>query len=417
MTSTSPSQSVPAYRGMAFEHALRSASEIAACSPSSHNCQPWAVGWALSAVARRSAAALLDETAERTPTARADAGRHDAEYLILALDTERQLGALASHSVEMLISCGAYGEILLRSLAAEGWSADRVRFVADATSVRVPGAAGTERMFGERWPEAWTALCVIRLEHTGTPPEDLAELRETVRARHTNRGPYRLEGIDSEVLAELETQQSAAAFPRAAEGGPKVVLRHVVSDTERAAIADLVSRHGGRDFSHREAWQETHSFIRRDAADAETRGDGFTLAHLFGPLSPQRRLGMRIALAPPTMRILRHAGYHRLLARRLAATVRRSPAAVALCFEDEAPDAGSVVRGGAVLADYWLGATRAGLVLHPVSVLLQHDDVRTRLEQRLGLPGRAFFVSRLGRAVTAFPPSHRLATSRVLRLV
>ncbi|QOV34521.1 RedV protein [Streptomyces ferrugineus] len=418
MTSTSPSQSAPANRGVAFQDALQAAAEIAAYSPSSHNCQPWGVGWAIGAAARHTAVALLADTAEQTGAGCGPAARNEVEYLVLALDRARQLTALSSHGVEMLVSCGAYGEILLRALAAQGWRADRVRFVDPAPAAHGLKDDDPDRIFGGRWPRAWMPLCVVRLSHAPTPSGDLAELRDTVRARHTNRGPYRPDRIEPAVLAGLSTTRSGLSLFRAAPGGDsEVTVRHVVADAERAAVGDLVSRHGGRDFSHRAAWRETHSFIRRDEADAETSGDGFTLGQLFGPMSPPRRFGMRIALAPVTMRILRHVGYHRILARQLAAMVRCSPAAVALCFDDGAPGAESVVRGGAVLADYWLGATRAGLVLHPVSVILQHDDVRAELEQRLGLPGRAFFVSRLGHAVTAFPPSRRLAASHALRLV
>ncbi|MFK4102174.1 RedV protein [Streptomyces sp. NPDC019531] len=417
MTSTSPSQSAPANRGVAFEDALQVAAEAAAYSPSSHNCQPWGVGWAIGAVARHAAAKLLGESVGHTAAGSGHTAQDDGEYLVLALDRERQLTALPSHEAEMLISCGAYGEVLLRSLATQGWPADRVRFVDPAPAAHRPKDGNTDRIFGGRWPDAWMPLCVVSLRHSDTSG-DLAELSETLHARHTNRGPYRPDRIDPAVLARLSTSRPGPSLLRA---GPEydrtVIVRHVVADAERAAVADLVSRHGGRDFSHRLAWRETHSFIRHDEADAEAHGDGFTLGQLFGPLSPPRRFGMRIALAPRTMRILRHGGYHRILARQLAAMVRRSPAAVALCFDDETPDAEAVVRGGAVLADYWLEATRAGLVLHPVSVILQHDDVRAELEQRLGLPGRAFFVSRLGRAVTTFPPSHRLAASRALRVV
>jgi hypothetical protein len=211
-----------------------------------------------------------------------------------------------------------------------------------------------------------------------------------------------------------------------------------VDAPERAALAELVARYGGRDFAHRAAWRETHAYIRRDEAEAARAGDGFTLGQLFGELSPPRRLGMRAALAPATMRLLRHAGYDRFLARQLAAAVRRSSAAVALCFDESdgsehpgipaspgdaggsggrAPDAGSVLRAGAALAGYWLAATRAGLALHPVSVVLQHEDVRAACERRLALPGRALFLSRLGYPVTAFPSSHRRSPSHALRRV
>lgn len=413
---------------VAFQDALQVATGIAARSPSSHNCQPWGVGWATDAATRRTAAALL---ATAAPGERAGDGPglpRRSEYLVLALDRARRLTALPAHEVEMLLSCGAYGEILARALAAQGWRADGIRFLGREDT-------GDGGLFGDRWPRAWRPLCVVRLSPAPADPDGLAALRDTVRARHTNRGPYRAEAIDPAVLARLS---SPGPEPSLFRTHPHVTVHHLVTDAERAAVAGLVARYGGRDFAHLAAWRETHAYIRRDEADAERGGDGFTLGQLFGAMSPPRRWGMRAALAPATMRLLRHVGYDRFLARQLAAAVRGAPAIVALCFErcdgpgdsggpdgpggsggpgDRVPDAGSGLRAGAALAGYWLGATRAGLALHPVSIVLQHDDVRAAFERRLGLPGRAFFVSRLGHAVAAFPPSHRLAPSRALRHV
>lgn len=448
--------------GVAFHDALHLAAAIAARAPSSHNCQPWGAGWATDAVTRRTAAALLAAgepggraavspgggsagTAAGAPDGRlggtpdgasAGSGRvpsRRSEYLVLALDRARELTALPAHATEMLLSCGSHGEILARALAAQGWRADGVRLLG-------PGATGGAPPFGgDRWPRAWEPLCLLRLSPAPAPPGDLAALRETVGARHTNRGPYRPEAIDPGVLARLASSAAESALLRAQQApGAPVAVRHLVGAPERAALAELVARHGGRDFAHRAAWRETHAYIRRDEAEAARAGDGFTLGQLFGELSPPRRLGMRAALAPATMRLLRHAGYDRFLARQLAAAVRRSPAAVALCFDGSdgsdssgrpgnpagpgdfggrTPDAGSVLRAGAALAGYWLAATRAGLVLHPVSVLLQHEDVRDACERRLALPGRALFLSRLGYAVTAFPSSHRRSPSHALRRV
>lgn len=407
---------------VAFQDALRVAAGIAARSPSSHNCQPWGVGWATDAATRRTAAALLATAAPGEPAGHGPGLPRRSEYLVLALDRERRLTALPAHEVEMLLSCGAYGEILARALAAQGWRADGIRFLGQEDT-------GDGGLFGDRWPRTWRPLCVVRLSPATAAPDGLAALRDTVRARHTNRGPYRAEALDPAVLDRLAAPEPEPALFHTE---PRVTVHHLVTDAERAAVAGLVARYGGRDFAHLAAWRETHAYIRRDEADAEHSGDGFTLGQLFGPLSPPRRCGMRAALAPATMRLLRHVGYDRLLARQLAAAVRGAPATVALCFErfgdpggpdgsdgpgDQVPDAGSGLRAGAALAGYWLGATRAGLALHPVSIVLQHDDVRAAFERRLGLPGRAFFVSRLGHAVAVFPPSHRLDPSRALRHV
>ncbi|MFE7029811.1 nitroreductase family protein [Streptomyces sp. NPDC057621] len=405
---TSTPRTPSAERRVPFEHALREAADIAAHSPSSHNCQPWGVAWATGRGARRAAERLVEEAPTDGPEApdgssgeSGTAGGDTDEYVILALDRERELTSLPAHAVEMLVSCGAYLQILLRSLAHQGWSTDRIHFVEPLAGGRTGGAREVCRLLGDTWPVSWSPLCAVRLRRTDEPDGSLADLRRTALARRTNRAPYRPETVEPAVLEGLSAPSTGVA------AGADVTVRHLMADRERAAFADLVARHGGRDFSHRQAWRETYSFVRRDEAEARARGDGFPLSQLFGPLSGPRRHALRLALAPTTMSVLRHAGYHRVLARQLARVVRPTPAVVALGLADASPGVEATVRGGARLAEYWLRATRAGLALHPVSVVLQHDDVRKELQDRLRLPGRTFFVSRLGRPLTDFPPPPR----------
>ncbi|AXG83015.1 RedV protein [Streptomyces paludis] len=394
------------------------AAGIAALGPSSHNCQPWGVAWPTGRGARRAAERLVDEAhggsaeaAARISGVTSADGNETDEYVILALDRERELTSLPAHAVEMLISCGAYLQILLRALAAQGWSTDRVRFVEPLAGERRSGTRDACRSLGDTWPVSWSPLCVVRLRRTDEASGSLAGLRRTALARRTNRAPYRPDAVEPAVLDGL------CAPPAGAAEGADVTVRHLVADSEREVFAGFVARHGGRDFSHRQAWRETYSFVRRDAAEAEERGDGFPLSQLFGPMPTPRRLALRVALAPTTMSVLRYAGYHRLLARQLARVVRQTPAVVAMGFADPAPGVEATVRGGARLAEYWSRATDAGLVLHPVSVVLQHDDVRTELQDRLGLPGRTFFVSRLGRPLTDFPRSPRRTGARAVRTI
>ncbi|WP_338896093.1 RedV protein [Streptomyces sp. TG1A-60] len=409
--STQPPRPTAVARQTVFENALHQAAEIAALSPSSHNCQPWAVAWPASPDARRAAASLLGEPSGDASDHNGNGGTTEDEYLLLAIDREKQLSSLPAHAVEMVVSCGAYWQILLRALAAQGWSADRLHFVDQVPDGSETGKSSGDWALGGTWPTTWSPLCAVRLRWEEGTSDSLAELHRTARARRTNRAPYRPEGIDPATLAGLSSPSTAAAE------GADVTVRHLVTDAERADFADFVARHGGRDFSHPLAWRETHSYFRWSRADAEAHGDGFPLSQLFGPMSWPRRHVMRIALAPMTMRVLRHVGYHRVLARQLAHTVRPTPAIVAMSFADRAPSPEAVVRGGAQLAEYWLRATDTGLVLHPVSIVLQHDDLRTELEDRWELPGRAFFVSRLGRPTTAFPPSPRRAATVALRRI
>ncbi|BCL32965.1 RedV protein [Streptomyces aurantiacus] len=416
---TSTHRTPSAERRSPFEAALREAADIAALSPSSHNCQPWGVAWPVSSGARQAAARRVDEARGGGTSAESISDGSDgsdgcdgssrSEYVVLALDRERELTSLPAHAVEMQLSCGAYLQILLRSLALLGWSTDGIGFVEPRPGEQERGRSDFHRRLGDTWPASWSPLCAVRLRRTGPPSGALAELRRTARARVTNRAPYRTEAVEPAVLAGLRAPSAGVAE------GAEVTVRHLVADSERAVFADVVARHGGRDFSHRQAWRETHSFLRRNEAEAAAQGDGFALSQLFGPMSGPRRLALRTALAPTTMRVLRYAGYHRVLARQLARVVRPTPVVVAMSFADSVPGLEATVRGGAHLAEYWMRATDAGLALHPVSVVLQHDDVRTELQDRLGLPGRTFFVSRLGRSLTEFPPSRRRIASSAVR--
>lgn len=67
----------------AFADALSAALDIAALSPSSHNCQPWGLARMASPPARAAVSAALGAAPE--------AG---GEFLVLAADRERRLGAL-----------------------------------------------------------------------------------------------------------------------------------------------------------------------------------------------------------------------------------------------------------------------------------------------------------------------------------
>lgn len=367
-----------------FTQALEAAAEPAALSPSSHNCQPWGLGRATTGAARRAAADLTGEDAD--------------EYLVLALDRGRELTALDAHAVEMEVSCGIYWRILLRGLAAQGWTTTAARVLDDDASF---GGGGSP--FGAGWPAAWTPLCVVALRRGAPAGERLDDLRETALARRTHRGPYRPQPVPAGLLRDL-------AETDAAEGGADPVhVRHLTGARDLRAFAAFVARHAGRDFGHRAAWRETHSFLRRDLADAAARGDGFTPEQLFGPMSRPRRAAMRCALAPVTMNLLGKVGYHRVLAAGLADLVRRTPAVVTMGFAGRAPGRADLLRGGARLADYWWRATRHGLSLHPVSIVIQHEDLRARLERELSLPGRTFFVSRVGVAGAPAPRSHRRA--------
>ncbi|MFD0416970.1 RedV protein [Streptomyces sp. NPDC127108] len=400
-----------------FAAALREAARIAVLSPSSHNCQPWAVAWARSEVSRVAAARVVDGEADGPGGGRGD-GTY--QYLVLGLDRSRELRSLPAHAVEMLLSCGLYWQLLLRALEAQGWTVDALRF---ADGPLDAGAARGAELPGTTWPRSWAALCVARLRGRGGAEAqptnggaELRALRAAARARRTNRAPYLPQPVRPALLDGLLAPSGCAAARDAA-----VTVRHLTSGADRAVFADFVAEHGGRDFSHREAWRETHAFLRADRARADASGDGFALDQLFGPLSWPSRQALRAALAPATMRLLGPVRYDRFVGRRLAhglaRMVRPTPVVVAMSFDRTEPTLADAVKGGARLADYWLCATAAGLALHPVSVVLQHEDLRAAFQSALRIPGRAFFVSRLGWPVTEFPCSPRRPADANLRRI
>ncbi|SFQ38097.1 hypothetical protein SAMN04489713_12934 [Actinomadura madurae] len=362
----------------AFADALSAALDIAALSPSSHNCQPWGLARMASPPARAAVSAALGAAPE--------AG---GEFLVLAADRERRLGALPAHALEMELSCGLYWRFLERALAAQGWT--RVR------SQVFPREAPPS---GLGLPRTWEPLCAAEFRRDGEPDGALGALARLARHRHTNRAPFRPDSVEPEVLASLARHRGDGdALP--------VAVRHLRSWPERSRFAGFVAGHGGRDFAHGGAWRETHSFIRWSAGAASARGDGFTLEHLFGPLPAHDRWARRLALAPAVMAALSRIGYPRFLAGRLAAVVRRSPVIVLMGLPVADPELPDVLSAAGALADYWLDATGAGLVLHPISIVIQHDDLRLALQRRFCLPGRVFFAARLGHPAAAFPASPR----------
>lgn len=372
-----------------FAAALAEATALAALSPSSHNCQPWGLAW-LAGPAREAAGTLLGG---------ADGGR---EYLALALDGTHALGSLPAHELEMRLSCGAYGQLLLRGLAAAGWTVERTRLCPDA---------GEGDRLSTSWPPGWTLLGVLALRGGPRSAEAPAELWRTAGDRRTSRGPYGPGAVPPAIAGPSGEPASGLA------AGRGVTVTQLDSAADVGWFADLVARRAERDFSHLPAWRETHSFLRWSDAEAERRGDGLRTSEIFGPLPPWRERLTRLAVAPAGMRMLRHAGYPDHLAGQLAEQVRQTPAVVVLGFETGRPSGADALGGGAALLDYWLRATRAGLALHPISVLVQHDGPRREIETRLGLPGRAFFVSRVGRPVTPASRSPRRPDAAAVRLM
>lgn len=370
-----------------FDDALREAVDIARLAPSSHNCQPWGLAVVRSPEAMRQVYDVFDRPASGRPES-----TPGARHLVLALDRGRELIALHGHRVEMYLSCGAYLHLLLEALRIAGWSASRVAWNEDGRSDWLLPAA---------LPGEWLPLTAVRL--SPAPPEDrgrLVELARVAERRITNRAPYREEAPTAALL------EPPAPLPAAGDSLRSGVEVRLI--TERKAIESIgsfVATNAGRDFAHPAAWRETHSFIRWSSGDHVE--DGFPVEQLFGPMSRARNLLYRAALDPLTLSLLARLGYPGYLAKQLGELVGDAPALVAFSLPSEQPAISAMVGGGAVVMEFWLRATAAGAALHPISVIIQHPDLRARFQRDHGLSGRVFFFARLGYPASEFPPAPR----------
>lgn len=357
-----------------FASDLEMAAETAQLAPSSHNCQPWALCW-------------LNSTAARTEARHAISG--EGEYLVLALDHARALTALPAHRFEMAISCGGYWQLLIRALATRGWVVRQTRYDV------------TDHAFGTQWPTRFEPLALARFVRGRADPAATVSLAEEATQRRTARGPYADSAPGPEALKSL----AAAVRTPNDRLCDAIGVRHLCRPNDLATVATLTRRYAARDFSRTDVWRETHSYIRWTDASALIQADGFTPAQLFGLTGGWRLWAKRVALAPGVMRVLQLLDYPATLADQLATLVGRGPMVTVLSLPCRvvAPDV--ELAAGRALLEYWLAATRHGVGLHPISVLVQHPDSRTALADLLGITGRPYFVARLGY------PQHRSGVS------
>lgn len=328
-----------------FDLALREAIDVARFAPSSHNCQPWAL------------ASLAENGVPR---------------LLVSVDATRALSALPSLATEMRLSCGMFLELLVAALAEQGFA------------VRVEDPPPTVCH-----PDTWTPLAVIAT--ASGVPRVAAWPTALVADRRTNRAPYQNRAVrpaDRDALAG------------AARDGVSIEL--CCDPLAIRAIGAFVGRNAGVDFADLRAWSETFRYIRFTDAPAV---DGFALDQLFGPLPIAVRRALRLALSPRVMRFARHLGVPRVMARELGKLVARAPMLVCVSVTDDAPR--TELAAGRTVMDLWMRATARGLALHPVSAVLQHDELRQRFQQLVVPRGRAVFFARVGYPTTTFPPTPR----------
>jgi nitroreductase len=359
---------------------LTEAIDLATLAPSSHNSQPWALASLTSREAVRPFERWLGDERDGATE----------RWLVLALDRARAIRALDAHALEMRLSCGMFLQLLVGALANRGVAARVVPLVDREPGV--PPVAG--------WPATWAPLAALALR------PGLAETPEwspaLVRERRTNRGRY-----EGTCLERATRARFAASRPLFGDRKDREALRIHLFDDRRTvgAMGDFVSQHSAVDFEHSVAWRETYGYIRFSDRQIAAHADGFPVSQLFGDLSRPARQLLRVALSPPLMRALRRASVPRLLARQLGELVRGTPTLACVSTGGCSPWR-ELVAGGAMM-ELWMRATASGLAMHPVSVILQHEDIRRRFESTFGLEQRVVFFARLGQPTASFPPTPR----------
>lgn len=325
--------------------ALREALAIAVCSPSSHNSQAWSL---------------------RITGSGADLA------LELGVDHDRKLHALPAHRIEMLLGLGTYWHALAVALASRGWSLERDD--RHASSHQEPALRG--RMI------------------PATPDPTATGEIALITGRRTNRGPYAGTPIEpathDDIIRDARTRPAWAAPP-----DPPTDVRIVSDAVKLAELARITREVAPRDFLHRRAWRETADHLHRDAVASSAR-TGFSYSQIFGQW-PWPLDHLIVALTSPVlMPATGRLGLARSLSRRLAAAIGAGPGVLVMTAPSTMQSPTDWAWAGTDLHRAWLTASRHGLSLHPVSILLQHHDSRNRLERLLDLPGRAFFLARIG---------------------
>ncbi|GAA1157584.1 hypothetical protein [Ornithinicoccus hortensis] len=330
-------------------------------APSAHNTQPWEV------------------TADGPDTLRL--GWHADRVLEVGDPTRRDLFLSLGCVAEALAIVAADLGLELRLVPA----VDRAsRIAAVATLHPRPDVSSV----GDPTPPDASSV------GEGLPPDAPSggDARFTVPelvARRTARGRY----ADPPV-----TREEVASVAGAAGLADGVRLDVLPDDLVRATLlrADRWTFEGP-------ATGELRDWLRLDPGDPRYVLDG--LSDVAMGLNRWESAGLRLALRPTPLAVLRRTGLSRALAR--SATTRPVGTVVALTAPTGLPDE-AVLALGRDLLRTWLAAGRSGLSAHPLSQLLDCPATEDQVSQAAGGGRSPYAVFRLGRPAQRPARSHRL---------
>lgn len=289
-------------------------------------------------------------------------------FLELYADRTRALPVVDPDDRELTISCGAalFG---MRLAARHAGFVDDVELLPDADD-----------------PDL---LARMRLGARGTPSADAETLQAAVPRRHTSRKPFDARPVPEGLLREL--QQAAAA-----QGAMLHVLRE---PAERERAADLVAEADRRQFADRAfrrelaAWMHPNRSLSRDGMPGSTLGLGVVTS----------------AAAPLMVRTFDVGGGRAAKDRELATG---SPVLALLwTVQDTTRD---WLNAGQALYHVLLRACAAGVSASFLDQPIEVPELRTTLQDTLGIAGHAQLLLRLGYGPPA-EPTPRRAVEDVIR--
>ncbi|HEU5175375.1 MAG TPA: hypothetical protein VFT96_11520 [Gemmatimonadaceae bacterium] len=331
---------------------LRAIVAEAARAPSAHNVQ--AARWATQASEAR--IVLLRDPSRNLPVAD-PTGRDDRAGLGAALEG-------------FALAAGMRG----LQVADLSWAADAHR-TCDAATIR-----------------GLDVVATFELRAGGT--ED--PLAPYVVQRRTWRGALRNDAAASAALLRLRDDPDA----RDAR-----ILGHDVAPEVALLVDEATWAFERQPAHHAELWR----WLRLNPREPAYHRDGLTADAML--LSNAERAAARVLMRPGVFRILQRTGLGRALVAESGAT-RTAAGFICFCPAANASDY-EVGRG---LYRLWLAATRAGLVLAPMSAIADHPQSRTVIEARLALGGgrRLVQIFRAGTIDRQPPRSPRLPVEELL---
>lgn len=286
--------------------------------------------------------------------------RIDGSRVLVMADRSRQLPVNDPADRELTISCGAAAF----TLVVAAWHAGLDPSV--------------EWLLADSNPDL---LCGFEIREGPSAQPDVDELYRAIDRRHTSRGGF----TDEPVPDHLVEAMIAAADDRG-------VWLEILDQASRDPVAGLVAEGDRTQFSDPDWRRELASWMR-----SRTRGDGLAVP---GLLAPVIRAGVAgLDLGPRT-------------ARADHALAMNAPVLAVLGTDDDGPD--GWFRAGEALQHVLLMAAAEGIQAGFLNQPCQLSELRPRLQEVLGRPGKPQLVLRLGRPTKAISATARRPVDDVM---